>query len=151
MKYSISKQWIFTLIAGASITLFLVGVTQALPQRDLAQNRSTLLSPNDPGAKLDPNLVSVPAMPEPNTDSDKSYPLSPNDPDAQLDPDLLNATPMPEQRDDLTGRGRPTQSPEQEVNYDPSTGATGVGQTRQVRPSRNSKAISEPNRGANSK
>lgn len=151
MKYSISKQWIFTLIAGASITLSLVGLTQALPQRDLAQNRSTPLSPNDPGAKLDPNLVNVPAMPEQNTENSPNYPLSPNDPDAQLDPNLVNATPMPEQREDSTGRVRPTQSPDQEVNYDPSTGATGVGEIKSVTPSRTSKAISEPNRGANSK
>jgi hypothetical protein len=89
-------------------------------------------------------------MPEPNTGNSPTYPLSPDDPNAKLDPSLVNVPSMPEQRVDSPGRVRPTHSPEQEVNYDASTGTTGVGETKPVKPSSTSREINAPNRGANS-
>lgn len=142
MNYSISKLLILPLIVGASISLFLMVMSQASPQGGLAQPRPTTLSPNHPDTKLDPNLRNVPAMPEQTTDSSQRYPLSPNDPDAKLDPDLMNVPAMPEQTT-KPPEIPPTQTPDQEVNYDSHTGTTGVGKTRIVKPS--------PNRGADSK
>jgi hypothetical protein len=150
MNYSISKLLILSLIAGASISLFLVVMTQALPQGGLAQPRSTPLSPNHPDAKLDPNLSNVPAMPEQNTDSSQRYPLAPNDPDAKLDPSLMNVPAMPEQTT-KPSEIRPTQTPDQEVNYDSRTGTTGVGETRPVKPSPQPTGVNSPNQGTGSK
>lgn len=150
MHYSISKLLLLPLIAGASLSLFLVYMTQAEPQGRLAQSRTTPLSPNHPDAKLEPNLRNVSAMPEQNTDSSQRYPLAPNDPDAQLDPSLINAPAMPEQTTEPS-RIPPTQTPEQEVNYDPRTGITGVGETKPVKPSSQPTGGSSPNRGADTK
>jgi len=149
MHYSINKFWILLLVAGASLSLFLVFMTQAQPEGGLAQSRTTPLSPNHPDAKLDPNLGNVSPMPEQNTDSSQRYPLAPNDPDAQLDPSLINVPAMPEQS--TPSEIRPTQTPEQEVNYNPRTGTTGVGETRAVKPSPQPSGVNEPNRGADAK
>lgn len=147
MNYSINKLWILPLVAGVSISLFLVVMTQTPPQRGLAQPRSTPLSPNHPDAKLDHNLINVPAMPEQNTDTSQHYPLSPNDPDAKLDPSLINVPAMPEQTTQPS-RILPTQTPDQEVNYDPRTGTTGVGETSPVKPSPQPTNLNSPNQGA---
>lgn len=150
MNYSINKWWLLPLVAGASLSLFLVVMTQTPPQGGLAQPRSTPLSPNHPDAKLDPNLGNVPAMPEQNADSPQRYPLAPNDPDAKLDPSLINVPAMPEQTTKPSGI-RPTQTPDQEVNYDSRSGTTGVGETKPVKPSPQPREVNSPNRGADYK
>ena len=149
MHYSISKLWILPLVAGASISLFFVVTTQVPPQSTLAQPSSTPLAPNHPDAKLDPNLRNVPAMPEQNTDSQR-YPLSPNDPDAKLDPNLVNVPAMPERTTERS-EIHPTQTPDQEVNYDSRTGRSGVGQTKPVKPSLEPTEVNSPNPGSGSK
>jgi hypothetical protein len=118
MSYFISKLGILPLVAVASISLFLVVMTQVLPQRGLTQPSSTPLSPNHPDAKLDPNLRNVPAMPERATD-----------------------------RSEI----RPTQTPDQEVNYDSLTGTSGVGETKPVKPSVQPTEVNAPNPGTGSK
>jgi hypothetical protein len=150
MNYFISKPWIFPLVAGASISLFLVFITQVLPQGGLAQPGSTPLSPNHPDAKLDPNLVNVPAMPEQNTNTTQRYPLAPDHPDAKLDPNLVNVPAMPE-RTTETPESSPTQTPDQEVNYDSRTGTSGVGETKPVKPPVKPTEVNAPNSGTGSK
>lgn len=149
MNYFINKLWILPLVARASISLFLLVITQVLPQGGLAQPRSTPLSPNHPDAKLDPNLRNVPAMPEQNTETSGRYPLAPDHPDAKLDPNLMNVPAMPER---TTGPSeiRPTQTPDQEVNYDSRTGTSGVGDPKPVKPSVKPTNVNEPNLGTGS-
>ncbi|HEY9739539.1 MAG TPA: hypothetical protein V6C90_03520 [Coleofasciculaceae cyanobacterium] len=154
MKYLSNKRWVLPLITGASLIVSLAGVTQALPRSQRVQPTSGVLSPNDPAAKLDPNLVNVPAMPEPKTDSSQSFPLSPDDPAAKLDPSLVNIPAIPERTTDNASTIDRTSSPATdatEVIYDVGTGSIRRGVRQPMRRSGNSTQVSPPYTGADSK
>jgi hypothetical protein len=149
MKY-LNKRWVLPLITGASLIVSLAGVTQALPPSQRVQPVSSPLSPNDPAAKLDPNLVNVPAMPESKSDNFRTFPLSPDDPAAKLDPSLVNVPVIPERTTDDASASNHNNSPSTEIGYDVRTGSTHVGANRPVRRSSSSTQVSPPNTGANS-
>jgi glutamyl endopeptidase len=62
--YINKKNWILPLLTGASCILSLSfnGATQILPVKAQATTPQGVLSPNNPAAKLDPNLVNVPSL-----------------------------------------------------------------------------------------
>ncbi|HEY9638769.1 MAG TPA: hypothetical protein V6D14_35625 [Coleofasciculaceae cyanobacterium] len=150
MRYLSNKRWFLPLITGASLIVSWAGVTQALPPSQRVQPVSSPLSPNNPAAKLDPNLVNVPAMPEPKSDNRRTFPLSPNDPDAKLDPNLINVPAIPEPTTDNTSTSDRNSTVGTGISYDVRTGSTQVDAKRSVRRSGTSTQVSPPSIGADS-
>jgi glutamyl endopeptidase len=70
------KNWILPLLTGASCVLSLNGATQILPVTAQGTTPQGVLSPNDPAAKLDPNLVNVPSVVPPTPSKTESSNLS---------------------------------------------------------------------------
>ena len=121
-------------------------MTHALPQ---PQVPSAPLSPTDPAAKLDQNLLKVPSMPEAKQNSPKKYPLSPDDPAAKLDESLLNVPPIPEGKIDSSSTSENSQSTSKVESYDVETGTVQIGESKPVNPSSKSPQVSPLFRGAN--
>lgn len=67
---------ILLLLAGASCVLSLSGITQIVPVTAQGTTPQGALSPNDPAAKLDPNLINVPSVVPPTPSRSESTNLS---------------------------------------------------------------------------
>ena len=70
------KNRLLPLIAGASCLLSFNGITQIVPVTAQGTTPQGVLSPNDPDAKLDPNLVNVPSVIPPTPSRTESTNLS---------------------------------------------------------------------------
>ncbi|MFB8787929.1 MAG: hypothetical protein U7123_03590 [Potamolinea sp.] len=149
MKYLLKKQWLLPSIAGVSLILSVVGMMQVVAQPNPGNPFATPLSPDDPAAKLDQNLLKVPPMSEAKQNSPKKYPLSPDDPAAKLDESLLNVPPIPEGKIDSSSRSENSQSTSKVESYDVETGTVEVSESKPVKPSSKSPQASPPFRGAN--
>lgn len=150
MKYLLKKQWLLPSIAGASLILSVVGMMYVVAQPNPGQPFATPLSPNDPAAKLDQNLLKVPAMSEAKQNSSQKYPLSPDDPAAKLDESLLNVPPIPEGKIDSSSSSGNSQSSSKVESYDVETGTVQISESKPVKPSSKSPQVSPPYRGADS-
>lgn len=73
-----TKNRLLPLLAGASCLLSFNGITQIVPVTAQSTTPQGVLSPNDPAAKLSPNLVNVPSVVQPTVSRTESANLSVN-------------------------------------------------------------------------